>query len=283
MNNSNKEYTIEAKRKLSLGLSELWEYKELFYFFTWRDIKVKYKQTVLGFGWAVLQPLLLMAIMTFFIGDLMGMADRTGGIPYPIFVFSGLMFWGIFQSGVSGAGNSMVVNARIIKKIYFPRMIIPISSILVAVFDFVMAFAIFLLICVYYGVTGIFVIDPLKILWVVPTCLILTILATMGVGTLIAALNVKYRDFRYVIPFMIQILFFVTPVIYSSDLITDINVKYIISLNPMFAPISLIKYGLMESTIEWKYFLISLTSLTFWLLVGILYFKKTEDYFADIA
>lgn len=278
-----KEHIIQKPEGLSLNLKELWRYKELFYFFTWRDIKVKYKQSLLGFGWAVLQPLLLMLIMTFFVGHLMGMDDKTGGIPYPIFVFSGLMLWGVFQSGISGAGNSMVVNANIIKKIYFPRFIIPISSILVAVFDFLMALFVFLCICVYYHFVGDFKVDFLAILWVVPVCIILTFLATLGLGSLISALNVKYRDFRYVIPFLVQILFFVTPVLYSLDLIQNVSIKYIIALNPMFAPISLIKHGLINSPMEIEFFLISCGSIIFWLIIGMLYFRKTEAYFADIA
>src|SRR3954467_10181613 len=142
------EYEIKPKEKLSLGLGELWQYRELFYFFTWRDIKVKYKQTVLGFLWAVLQPFAMMIIFSAFFGRVL--KDPSDQTPYPIFVYSGILLWNIFASGLSGAGNSMVTNAGIIKKIYFPRLIIPISSVLVSLFDFIMAFVVFVGMLIYY-------------------------------------------------------------------------------------------------------------------------------------
>ncbi|MCH8318785.1 MAG: ABC transporter permease, partial [Bacteroidetes bacterium] len=142
------EYEIKPAKGLQLNLKELWDYRELFYIFTWRDIKVKYKQTVLGFAWAVLQPFIMMIVFSYFFGKLLKIPSD--GIPYPIFVYSGLMLWNVFSAGILGAGNSMVTNANIIKKIYFPRLIIPISSILVALFDFVMAFIVYVGILIYY-------------------------------------------------------------------------------------------------------------------------------------
>jgi len=195
------EDVIDSSNRGLFNWRELWRYQELFYFFTWRDIKIKYKQTVLGFLWAVLQPLFMMIIFTFFFGRALHVPSQ--GLPYPVFVFSGLLLWNMFSSGIASASNSMVNNASIIKKIYFPRLIIPVSSILVALFDFVMAFILFVPILIYYK-------QPLSLdfLWCWPMALVIAFVATLGPSSLLAALNVKYRDFRYVIPFIVQVLFF---------------------------------------------------------------------------
>src|SRR5215216_2868024 len=220
------EYEIKPASKLSLGLKELWEFRELFYFFTWRDIKVKYKQTVLGFAWAVLQPLLMMVIFSVFFGKALNVPSDN--IPYPVFVYSGLLLWNIFATGITGAGNSMVTNANIIKKIYFPRLIIPASAILVSLFDFIFAFLIFIGILFYYHLP----VNVLKLMLFMPAGLIITTISTFGLGTLLAALNIKYRDFRYVIPFMVQALLFLTPVIYPPTIFSHDWMKYIIAINP---------------------------------------------------
>jgi lipopolysaccharide transport system permease protein len=190
------EHIIDSAHQGVVNWKELWRYRELFYFFTWRDIKIKYKQTFLGFLWAILQPLLLMVIFTFFFGKALKVPSQS--LPYPVFVFSGLLLWNIFSSGLTSSSNSMVNNASIIKKIYFPRLIIPVSSILVALFDFCMAFVLFLPLLLYYH-------QPLSVhaLWCWPVALLITLMATLGPGSWLAALNVKYRDFRYVIPFIV--------------------------------------------------------------------------------
>ena len=209
-----------ANRKL-FNWGELRRYKELFYFFTWRDIKIKYKQTSLGFLWAVLQPLLMMTIFTLFFGNALQIPSHN--LPYPVYVFSGLLIWNIFASGLTNAANSMVNNATIIKKIYFPRLIIPVSSILVAIFDFLMAFILFIGILLFYQ-------QPVS--WVALVCwplaILLSMVATLGPGCWLAALNVKYRDFRYVIPFFIQMLFFLTPVIYPVSLLKYPILQYVL-------------------------------------------------------
>ncbi|MEM6317874.1 MAG: ABC transporter permease, partial [Bacteroidota bacterium] len=231
--NKNIEYTIEPPSKFSLNLQELWIYRELFYFFTWRDIKVKYKQTVLGFLWAVLQPFLMMMVFVVFFSKALNVP--TDNIPAPIFYYSGLLLWNIFSTGLAGAGNSMVTNANIIKKIYFPRLIIPMSSILVAFFDFLMALIVFGGILLFYEWTmPTFYVNYLRLVLYLPLALIMTILGTFGIGSFLAALNVKYRDFRYVIPFMIQFLLFITPVIYPVSIFKDISwIKYVLAINPM--------------------------------------------------
>lgn len=269
------EYKIESSNKL-FNWSELWRYRELFYFFTWRDIKIKYKQTMLGFLWAILQPLLMMLIFTFFFGKALKIPSQD--LPYPIYVFSGLLVWNMFSTGLTNASNSMVNNANIIKKIYFPRLIIPVSSILVALFDFFMAFALYVLLLLFYQ-------QPVSWLaiFVWPAAILLTIIATLGLGTWLAALNVKYRDFRYVIPFLVQVLFFLTPIIYPISLINYPLLKYILVCSPMYAAVELFRWpltGVFPNTI---FLSISLISGVLFLLGGLIYFKRTEDFFADFA
>jgi len=271
------EFEIKPVSKLSLGLKELWEFRELFYFFTWRDIKVKYKQTVLGFAWAILQPLLMMIIFSVFFGKALNVPSDN--IPYPLFVYSGLLLWNVFATGITGAGNSMVTNANIIKKIYFPRLIVPASSILVALFDFAAAFLIFIGLMIYYHVP----LHLLKMICFMPLGLIITVISTFGLGSWLAALNIKFRDFRYVIPFLIQALLFLTPVIYPPNILTHEWLKYIMALNPMYSAIEFFRCGLTNQPIGFVFTLISMSSALFFFLFGIFYFRKTEFYFADFA
>ena len=271
------EYEIKPQSKFSLGLNELWDYRELFYFFTWRDIKVKYKQTVLGFLWAILQPLFMTLIFTVFLGDsIVKKTDLT--VAYPIFALSGMLFWGIFSGGMSNAANSMVNNANIIKKIYFPRLIIPISSILGALVDFFIPFFIFIVLLFIYKIE----INFFAFLFL-PISILITCLAAMGCGTLLAALNVKYRDVRYIIPFLVQGLFFLTPVIYPANISNNATVQFILKLNPISGSLELTRalfvgYNINLETV----FLSSGMSLLLFIL-GIVYFRKTESYFADLA
>ena len=270
------EYIIQSQKKISLNLKELWQYRELFYFFTWRDIKVKYKQAVLGGLWAILQPFLTMLIFTF-LGNMLKIPSD--GIPYPIFAYSGLMFWTLFSSSVSNAGNSMVTNANIIKKIYFPRLIIPMSSILVAAFDFIMAFVVYIGLLIYFHTD----VSVVKIVLFFPVSLFITVVSSFGLGSFLAALNVKYRDFRYVIPFLVQSLMFLTPVIYPVSIIKYQWAKYLIALNPMSGAIDLARNAIIDKPLDITLFTISFMSGIILFFVGLLYFRKTEAYFADIA
>src|SRR5690554_5503207 len=271
------EHRITPPSKFSLGLSELARYRELFYFFTWRDVKVKYKQTFLGFAWAVLQPFILMVIFSVFFGRALNVPSD--GVPYPLFAFSGLMLWNVFSTGLSGAGNSMVSNANIIKKIYFPRLVIPMSAILVAVFDFFMAFLVYVGLVIYYGYTL-----GVELLYLLPLALVLTVVATFGPGALIAAMNVKYRDFRYLLPFIIQVGLFVTPVIYPVSMFGDKPwLVQVLAVNPMYAPITLIRHALVDVPIDLTLIGVSIASSLVFLVVGVFYFRKTEGYFADLA
>jgi len=270
------EYSIESTGRKWFEWKELWRYRELFYFFTWRDIKIKYKQTVLGFLWAILQPLFMMLIFTFFFGRALNIPSQN--LPYPVYVFSGLLIWNMFSAGLTSASNSMVNNALIIKKIYFPRLIIPVSAILVALFDFLMAFILFIGILLYYQqpVSWLFI-----LIW--PLSLMVAMVATLGLGAWLAALNVKYRDFRYVIPFLVQVMFFLTPVIYPISMLNYPVLKYLLACSPMFAAVELFRFPLTGLLPDPIFMALSLTSGLLFLIVGILYFKRTEDFFADFA
>jgi len=270
------EFIVDAEKRPLFNFREIWSYKELFYFFTWRDIKIKYKQTVLGFLWAILQPLFMMIIFTVFFGRALNVPSQN--LPYPVFVFSGLLLWNTFSSGLTTAANSMVNNAAIIKKIYFPRLIIPVSSILVALFDFLMAFILFIPLLIFYR-------QPVSLtaLWCWPLALGICLVATLGPGSLLASLNVKYRDFRYVIPFMVQVLFFITPIIYPVSVLQYPLLKYVLAASPMYAAVELFRFPLTMVMADWQLMLISFASGIFFLIVGLVYFKKTEDFFADFA
>ncbi len=275
------EYEIKSDEKLNLGIAELWRYRELFYFFTWRDIKVKYKQTFLGFAWAVLQPLILMAIFSE-IGEAFNI-PREGGLPRPLFAYSGLLLWNVFTSGVTNAGNSMVINANIIKKIYFPRLIIPISGVLSSLFDFVMAFALFIPMLGYYIWQGGVRLHLISFILALPASLIITTVATFGVGSLLAALNLKYRDFRYVIPFMISVLLFATPVIYPISGSHFHWAKYLFALNPLYSAIEIFRNSFSNGNLHIYLVMISSCSSLLFFTIGLYYFRKTEAYFADLA
>lgn len=271
------QYEIKPINKFTFGWKELWQFRELFYFFTWRDIKVKYKQTILGFAWAVLQPLIMMLLFTLILGRAFNIPSDN--IPYPVFVFSGLLLWNIFATGITGAGNSMVTNAHIIKKIYFPRLIIPLSSILVSLFDFVMAFIIYIFILIYFNSPF----HALQFIFCFPFALLITLMTSFGTGTLLAALNVKYRDFRHVIPFLVQSLFFITPVIYPVSIIQNKTIQILLSINPMTAAIGLFRSALTGILPSQSIIITGMFSGLILLTLGIYYFRKTEAYFADVA
>jgi lipopolysaccharide transport system permease protein len=266
---------IEPPSRLSFGFRELWQYRELFYFFTWRDIKVKYKQTYLGVGWAVLQPLVLMALFTFVFARNFNI--NTSNVRYEAFVLSGLILWNLFHSTVSNASESMVQHANIIKKIYFPRIIIPCASLLTALFDFLIAFILFFIFCLIIR-------QPLHWSGILfyPAAILLTILSSFGIGTFVSALNVKFRDFRYIIPFSLQFLFFATQIIYSLDALKQQWLKYLLALNPMNGAIELFRIPFHQSC-DTTMVLISTASAFLFIFMGLIYFKKQEVFFADLA
>lgn len=265
---------IQPPARLSVGFKELWQYRELFYFFTWRDIKVKYKQTYLGVAWALLQPLALMLIFSFVFKRF---DAGTYQMQYEVFVLSGIIFWNLFQNAVSNASESIIAQGSVIKKIYFPRLLIPCSALLVALFDFVMAFIIFLLFCLFYK-------QPVSANAMVyfPLALLVVFITAFGLGTLLSALNIKYRDFRYVIPFLLQLLFFATQVIYSLHGLNNDVLVYVLALNPVNAALELFRYpftGIYNAQVVY----IGLCATLLIAVSGLLFFRKTESYFADLA
>jgi lipopolysaccharide transport system permease protein len=271
------EYVIDSSKKKLLNFRELWQYRELFYFFTWRDVKVKYKQTTLGLMWVIIQPLLTVFVFSFFFGR--ALKTQPTGLPYPLFVFSGLLTWTFFSASVNSASNSMINQAGIIKKIYFPRLVVPVSSVLVSGIDFLIAFIVFIGMLIFYQTN----IDITGILLYWPLSFLIMICGTLGISCWLAALTVKYRDFRYVVPFTLQIVLFLSPVIYPSSIIQNIWIEYILALNPMYSVISFFRVPFMGYTEHPYLLLVSVASSIFFLVVGIYYFKRTEDFFADIA
>jgi lipopolysaccharide transport system permease protein len=267
---------IKPPAGITFNVKELWQFRELFYFFTWRDIKVKYKQTFLGVVWALLQPLAFMLLFTFIFSRTLKL-DFSVNIPYPVFVLSGIIIWNLFNASVSHAGESMIQNAAIIKKIYFPRLIIPTSALLVSLFDFVMAFIIFLTITLYY--------QPIQ--WTAilyfPAAILLCILAAFGAGSFLSALNIKYRDFRYASPFLLQLLFFASEVIYPISVIENKQIKFLLAMNPVNGVLELFRAPLTNAVPDMAILLISIGTTLLLCIVGLLYFRKTESYFADIA
>ncbi len=267
---------IQPPARFAFNFKELWQYRELLYFFAWRDIKVRYKQTILGIFWALLQPLSLMLLFTVIFSKT-SVSENTGDIPYAVFVLSGLVTWNLFHASVSHAADSMVVNASIIKKIYFPRLLIPLSNLLTALIDFFIAFLFFIIICLAYG-------QPFDIQATVffPASVLLCQIAALGMGSFLGALNVKYRDFRYALPFLLQVLFFLSQVIYSMKHVFSSEWKFLLSLNPMNAVIEIFRGGL-GLPVDKLVVATGFSTAIILLFTGLWYFKKTENYFADIA
>lgn len=267
---------IKPKKGLAgLDLKELWHYRELFYFFAWRDIKLRYKQTILGITWAILQPFIIMVIFTIIFGRLANMPSDN--IPYPIFVYAGLLFWNVFSTSIANASQSMLRNAVIIQKIYLPKIILPAASIVVAFIDFLFAILIFAGVIAYYRFMPHF-----QGLLLLPLLFFITILAVLGLGFFLAALNVKYRDIRYILPFFIQLLMFVSPVIYPVSIVPK-SYHWVLALNPMTGVIETFKAGFLGiMPINWTTFGISATVSVIFFILGLWYFLKTEKTFADI-
>jgi len=217
-------YIRPSQGWVSLKLDELWEYRELLYFLTWRDIKVRYKQTLLGAAWAIIQPLFTMVVFSLFFGRLAGIPSD--GIPYPIFSFAALVPWSFFSTGLSNSSNSLVGSANLLKKVYFPRLAIPISTVLSGVIDFALAFVVLLGMMLFYGMT-----PTLNIVWL-PLLLLLALITSLGVGLWLSALNVQFRDVRYTIPFITQAWMFITPIVYPSSLLPE-PWRTLYGINPM--------------------------------------------------
>jgi lipopolysaccharide transport system permease protein len=270
--------TIErSKSRAALNLRELWSYRELLYFLTLRDLKVRYKQTALGVLWVILQPLLTMLVFTILFGRLAGFDQRTGGIPYPIFTFSGLLLWTFFATAITNSGNSLVGSAHLITKIYFPRMLIPAAVVMAGLVDFSISFAILAVMMLYYGVA---------LTWgllLLPALVILVTLLALGVGMLLSALNVKYRDIRQALPFMVQIWMFLSPVIYPATMVQG-KWRWVLALNPMTGIIEGFRAALFGRTqVEWNVLAVSGAVTVILFSYSLFAFRRMEKSFADVV
>jgi lipopolysaccharide transport system permease protein len=261
-----------------INVRELWRHRELLYFLIWRDVKVRYKQTLLGAAWAILQPLLLMVVFTIFFGRLAKMP--TGNIPYPIFAFAGLLPWTFFSTAIANAGNSVVGSERLITKIYFPRLAIPFAAVGAALVDLAIAFSVLIVMMLAYHIR-----PGLSILYL-PVLVVLLALIALGVGTLLAALNVNYRDFRYVIPFLLQLWMFATPSVYMQPThetgVTFGLARYLLILNPLTGLVAAFRAATLGSQMPWHELLSATCVVLIMFIIGCLYFRRVEDSFADL-
>ena len=260
---------------VALRLRELWAYRELLYFLVWRDVKVRYKQTLLGGMWAVMQPLLTMVVFSIFFGKLAKMPSE--GIPYPIFAFSALVPWTFFVNGLTNASGSLVGSANLIKKVYFPRLTIPVAAVLAGIVDFTVAFAVLVVMMLFYGI-----VPSINIL-LLPLLLLLAMITALGVGLWLSAMNVQYRDIRYVVPFLAQIWLFATPIAYSSSLLSQ-PWRTVYALNPMVGVVDGFRWVLLGTDTAPGPTLLASSGVAILLLVtGAFYFRRMERRFADIV
>lgn len=265
---------LPSKGWVSLRLDQLWDYRELIYFFTLRDIKVRYKQTVLGAAWAIIQPLFTMLIFSLFFGRLAKVPSD--GLPYPIFAFTALVPWTFFAYGVTQASNSLVAFPNLVTKVYFPRLTLPIATVLAGAVDFVLAFVVLLGMMFFYGV-----IPTVNIIWL-PLLLLLALVTSLGVSLWLSAVNVKYRDVRYTIPFLVQLWMFATPIAYPSSLLEE-PWRSIFALNPMVGVVEGFRWALLGAdTAPGPVILVSSVMAAVLLIGGAFYFRRMEATFADV-
>ena len=266
---------IRPPRKwVPVDLRELWSYRELLYFFVWRDVKIRYKQTGLGVAWAVIQPLFTMVIFSVIFGGLAKIPSD--GVPYPLFSLAALLPWQLFSEGMTRSTTSMVANANIITKVYFPRLIMPISGIISPLVDFLVAISILVLMMAYYGFV------PTMNVVFLPLFVLLALATSLGVGLWLSALNVQYRDFQYTVPFLIQIWLYASPVVYSTNLVPA-QYQLLYGLNPMAGVIEGFRWALLGSAPPSGVIALSVGVVLVLLVSGAFYFKKMEQYFADIV
>jgi lipopolysaccharide transport system permease protein len=275
MNNESNVVTIEAGRADANYWRDLWNFRELLLFLAWRDILVRYKQTVIGVAWSLIRPLLTMIVFTIVFGKLAGLPSN--GAPYPILVFAALLPWQFFANSLSDSSNSLLSNAGMISKVYFPRLIVPASSIVVSLVDFLITFILMLGLMVWFQVA------PTWRLLFLPAFLFLALATALGAGLWFAALNAKFRDFRYIVPFVVQFGLYVSPVGFSSDLVPE-RWRLLYSMNPMAAVIDGFRWAIIggEAQIYWPGFTASCLLIVLLMATGVMYFRKTEKTFADV-
>lgn len=258
----------------ALRLSELWAYRELLGFLTWRDLKVRYAQTFLGAVWAVLQPLLTMVVFSLFFG---GLADvPSDGVPYPVFAYTALLPWTFFANALTGASNAMVANQSLITKVWFPRLILPVAPMLAGGVDFALAFIILIGMMIWFGI-----VPTLAIVWL-PLLILLALITSLGVGLILAAANVRYRDVRYVVPFMVQLWLFATPVAYPASLL-DEPWRTVYAINPMVGVVEGFRWALLGAdTAPGPMLAVSTVAALAMLVIGVIGFTRAERRFADV-
>jgi lipopolysaccharide transport system permease protein len=268
-------YIKPAKGLAALNLRDLWVYRELVFFMVWRDVKVRYKQTLLGMSWAIIQPIMTMLVFTFLFGKVAKVP--TDGIPYPVFSFTALLPWGLFVTALNSGSRSLVTHNNMVTKIYFPRLILPMSSVFAGMVDFVIAFVILLVLMFYYRVT-----PAWNLLWTLPLFLLLAVITALGVALWLSAINVKYRDVNQALPFLTQFWLFITPVAYSSSVISD-KWQILYSLNPMAGVVNGFRWSLLGSGSGPDLALwVSVAISVLILVTGLFYFRSTEKTFADL-
>ena len=264
-----------ARGWVSLNLRELWEYRELLYFLVWRDVKVRYKQTALGATWAILQPFLTMVVFSVFFGGLAKVPSD--GIPYPVFSFAALVPWQLFAHALTESGNSLVASQQLITKVYFPRLVIPMSAVLAGLVDFGIAFVVLLGMMAYYGIM------PTAAILTLPLFLLLAVAAALAVGLWLSALNVQYRDVRYTLPFLTQFWMYATPIAYPSSLVPE-RLRSVYGLNPMAGVVEGFRWALLGTAGNvGPMVFVSAFAVTVLLIGGLMYFRRMEDTFADVV
>jgi len=264
-----------SKGWVSLRLPELWQHRELLYFLTWRDIKVRYKQTVLGAAWAIIQPFFTMVIFSLFFGRLANMPSD--GVPYPIFSYAALVPWTFFAFSLSQSSNSLVGSARLIKKVYFPRLVMPIATTLAGVVDFVLAFIVLVIMMLFYGI-----VPTLNVLWL-PLLLLLALITSLGVGFWLSAMNVQFRDVRYAVPFLTQLWMFATPIAYPSSLLSE-PWRTLYAINPMAGVVEGFRWALLNTEpAPGPMVLVSAVAALMLFVSGAFYFRRMEKTFADVV
>ena len=264
-----------SKGWVFLKLHDLWEYRELLYFLAWRDIKVRYKQTVLGAAWAIIQPFFTMVVFSIFFGRLAKMPSD--GIPYPIFAYCALVPWSYFAGALDRAGNSLVGSANLITKVYLPRLVVPLSATMAGLLDFAIAFVVLIAMMIFYGIT------PTSAVWALPFFLLLALATSLGVGLWLSALNVQYRDVRYTIPFLTQFWLFASPVAYPSSLVPE-QWRVLYGLNPMAGVIEGFRWALLgKGSGPGPMLAVSVLVTVVLLVSGAYYFRRMEKTFADVV
>ena len=256
-----------------LGLGEVWAHRELLYFFIWRDLKVRYKQTAFGAAWAVLQPVLLMLVFSVSLGQLPNIGPA--GVPYPLFVFAGLVPWTLFASSLSGASNSLVNGEAVITKVYFPRLLLPFASVGSFLLDFTISLGALAVVMLFFGV-----VPSLAIVWL-PALTLMAVVTAVGVGTFLSAVNVRYRDVKYVLPFLVQLWMFASPVVYTSTLIPA-RWQPVFALNPMTGVVDGFRWALIGGDRPDALILVSAVASLLVLLGSLAYFRRVERTFADV-